>query len=279
MSLNPSQPSLMNLLLSEPPLRPGTVAIVGAGPGDPGLLTIRALGLIRQADALVYDRLVSPRILELVPAHAERFHVGKSSGHHCVPQERINDLLVQLAQAHRRVVRLKGGDPYIFGRGGEEAEFLAERGIGFQAVPGITSAAGCAACFGIPLTHRDYAQSVTFVTGHRKGEDELDLDWAQLAAPGQTRVFYMGLHNAPTIVRELTAHGLSADCPAALIERGTTPAQRLAVTSLGRLQTTIDQEGFRPPTLIIIGDVVRLADRLASPRPHPHTSEPERAVL
>jgi len=165
----------------------------------------------------------------------------------------------------RRVVRLKGGDPYIFGRGGEEAEFLVENSIDFLVVPGITSAAGCASYCGIPLTHRDYAQSVTFVTGHRKADQAFELNWKVLAAPGQTRVFYMGLHNAPTIVRELTAHGLSGDCPVALIERGTTPQQHMAVTTLHKLEKTIKIEGFQPPTLIIVGEVVQLAEKLAQP--------------
>lgn len=217
------------------------------------------------ADAVVYDRLVSPEIMELVNPKAERIHVGKASGCHYVPQEETNELLVQLAVRQHRVVRLKGGDPYIFGRGGEEAEFLVENDIDFQVVPGITSAAGCASYCGIPLTHRDYAQSVTFVTGHRKSDQALELNWQVLAAPAQTRVFYMGLHNAPTIVRELTAHGLPGSCPVALVERGTTPQQHMAVTTLSQLETTIIREGFQPPTLIIVGEVVKLAESLAQP--------------
>lgn len=241
------------------------MGIVGAGPGDPGLLTLRALMLIQQAEAVMYDRLVSPQIMELVNPQAERIHVGKASGCHYVPQEQTNEILVQLATKQKRVVRLKGGDPYIFGRGGEEAEFLVENDVDFQVVPGITSAAGCASYCGIPLTHRDYSQSVTFVTGHRKSDQSLELNWAVLAAPGQTRVFYMGLHNAPTIVRELTAHGLSPDCPVALVERGTTPMQHMTVTTLEQLEDTIRQEDFKPPTLIIVGEVVQLANKLARP--------------
>lgn len=270
---------LMEFQLAEPPLRPGEVAIVGAGPGDPGLLTLRALILIRQADVLVYDRLVSDRIMELVSPSAERIHVGKASGCHFVPQEETNDLLVTLAQRRRRVVRLKGGDPYIFGRGGEEAEYLVHHGVDFLVVPGITSAAGCASYCGIPLTHRDHAQSVTFVTGHRKADTELELNWAALAAPGQTRVFYMGLNNAPTIVRQLMAHGLSGDCPVALVERGTLPDQRLAITRLDQLTETIAREAFQPPTLIIVGEVVALAGQLAGPtRQHWQESPANRAV-
>jgi len=265
MSPNPRKKCLVEFQLAEQPLRAGEVAIVGAGPGDPGLLTLRALMLIQQADAIVYDRLVSPQIMELVSPGAERIHVGKASGCHYVPQEETNELLVKLATQKRRVVRLKGGDPYIFGRGGEEAEVLVENDIDFLVVPGITSAAGCASYCGIPLTHRDYAQSVTFVTGHRKADHSLELNWAVLAAPGQTRVFYMGLHNAPTIVRELTAHGLAAECPVALVERGTTPLQHMTVTTLSALEDTIRREDFQPPTLIIVGDVVKLADKLARP--------------
>ncbi len=265
MTISQRKKCLVEFQLAEQPLRAGEVAIVGAGPGDPGLLTLRALMLIQQADAIVYDRLVSPQIMELVNPAAERIHVGKASGCHYVPQEDTNELLVQLAVKQRRVVRLKGGDPYIFGRGGEEAEFLVDNHIDFQVVPGITSAAGCASYCGIPLTHRDYAQSVTFVTGHRKADQSLELNWRVLAAPGQTRVFYMGLHNAPTIVRELTAHGLPGDCPVALIERGTTPQQHMAVTTLANLEATILREAFQPPTLIIVGEVVRLAEKLAQP--------------
>nr|WP_150303356.1 uroporphyrinogen-III C-methyltransferase [Pseudomonas saliphila] len=265
MIISQGKKCLVEFQMAEQPLRAGEVAIVGAGPGDPGLLTLRALMLIQQADVILYDRLVSPQIMELVNPAAERIHVGKASGCHFVSQEDTNALLVQLALKRRRIVRLKGGDPYIFGRGGEEAEFLVDNNIEFQVVPGITSAAGCASYCGIPLTHRDYSQSVTFVTGHRKSDETLELNWAVLAAPGQTRVFYMGLHNAPTIVRELMAHGLSGDCPVALVERGTTPQQHMAVTTLLDLEATIIRENFQPPTLIIVGEVVRLADKLAQP--------------
>lgn len=251
--------------LAEAPLAHGEVAIIGAGPGDPGLLTLRALSLIEQADCLVYDRLVSREVLALASPRARRFYVGKASRCHALTQDETNALLVRLAREGRRVVRLKGGDPYIFGRGGEEAEVLIEHGVGFRVVPGITSAQGCAAYGGFPLTHRDYAQSVTFVTGHCKGDGDLALNWASLAAPHQTTVFYMGLANAELIRRELQRNGLPADHPVALVERGTTPEQRRVITCLGELVETIQREELRPPTLIVVGEVVRLADTLAQP--------------
>ncbi len=251
--------------LAEAPLAHGEVAIIGAGPGDPGLLTLRALSLIEQADCLVYDRLVSREVLALASPRARRFYVGKASRCHALTQDETNALLVRLAREGRRVVRLKGGDPYIFGRGGEEAEVLIEHGVGFRVVPGITSAQGCAAYGGFPLTHRDYAQSVTFVTGHCKGDGDLALNWASLAAPHQTTVFYMGLANAELIRRELQRNGLPADHPVALVERGTTPEQRRVITCLGELVETIEREELRPPTLIVVGEVVRLADTLAQP--------------
>ncbi|APE30738.1 uroporphyrinogen-III C-methyltransferase [Halomonas aestuarii] len=253
--------------LAEAPLAPGEVAIVGAGPGDPGLLTLRALSLLEQADCLVFDRLVSREVLALASPGARRFYVGKAARCHALTQDETNALLVRLAREGRRVVRLKGGDPYIFGRGGEEAEVLIEHGIHFRVVPGITSAQGCAAYGGFPLTHRHYAQSVTFVTGHCKGDGELALDWTSLAVPHHTAVFYMGLANAELISRQLQDHGLPADHPVALVERGTTPEQRRVTTCLGELVATIDREGLKPPTLIVVGEVVRLADTLAQPAP------------
>ena len=253
---------LVEFQLAEPPFRAGDVAIVGAGPGDPGLLTLRALMLIQQADVVLHDRLVSPQVMELVNPAAECLHVGKFSGNHCVPQADTNALLTTRAQQQQRVVRLKGGDPYILGRGGEEAEYLMEEGVHFQVVPGITSASGCASHCGVPLTHRDHAQSVTFVTGHRKADQSLDLDWAALATPRQTRVFYMGLSNAGAITHNLMHHGVPGTCPVALIERGTTDQQRMAVTTLAELPATAERDGFQPPTLIIIGEVVSLANRL-----------------
>lgn len=253
--------------LAETLLAPGEVAIVGAGPGDPGLLTLRALALIEQADCLVFDRLVSKEVLALASPNAQRFYVGKASRCHALTQEQTNALLVRLAGKGKRVVRLKGGDPYIFGRGGEEAEVLVENRIPFRAVPGITSAQGCAAYGGFPLTHRDYAQSVTFVTGHCKGDGELALNWQALAVPHHTVVFYMGLANAALISDQLQLFGLPVSHPVALVERGTTPEQRRVTTCLGELVRTIDEQGLRPPTLIVVGEVVHLADVLAQPIP------------
>ncbi|MFG6158826.1 uroporphyrinogen-III C-methyltransferase [Halomonas sp. 1390] len=253
--------------LAEAPMAPGEVAIVGAGPGDPGLLTLRALSLLEQADCLVFDRLVSREVLALANPRARRFYVGKASRCHALTQDETNALLVRLAEEGRRVVRLKGGDPYIFGRGGEEAEVLIEHGIDFRVVPGITSAQGCAAYGGFPLTHRDHAQSVTFVTGHCKADGELALDWSALAVPHHTAVFYMGLANAELISRQLQDHGLPASHPVALVERGTTPEQRRVITCLGELVETIAREALQPPTLIVVGEVVRLASTLAQPTP------------
>lgn len=251
----------------EAPLLPGEVAIVGAGPGDPGLLTLRALSLIQQADCLVFDRLVSPEVMAMANPGAQRFYAGKSASCHVLTQDETNALLVRLAEDGKRVVRLKGGDPYIFGRGGEEAEALIAHGIGFRVVPGITSAQGCAAWAGFPLTHRDHAQSVTFVTGHCKGDSDLALDWQALAAQNHTVVFYMGLSNAGLIAGKLQEQGLPADHPVALVERGTTPEQRRFITCLADLVDTIERENLKPPTLIVVGEVVRLADTLAGSMP------------
>lgn len=239
----------------------GEVYLVGGGPGDPDLLTFRALRLMQQADVVVYDRLVSKEVLELVRRDAEKLYAGKERDNHAIPQEDINQLLVRLAKEGKRVLRLKGGDPFIFGRGGEEIATLAAEGIPFQVVPGITAAAGCAAYSGIPLTHRDYSQAVVFVTGHLQ-DGSVNLNWKALAQPHQTVVFYMGLHGVPAICEGLTSHGLPASTPVALIQQGTTVNQRVFISTLKALPEVVQQEKIKPPTLIIVGDVVHLHEKL-----------------
>ncbi len=239
------------------------VMLVGAGPGDPDLLTVKAHRLLSSVEVVVYDRLVARAILDLIPDGVERIFAGKQASNHYMPQDAINGLLVDLARAGKRVARLKGGDPFVFGRGGEEALHLVRNGIPFEVVPGITSSAGCAAYAGIPLTHRGLAHGVRFVTGHTTGDQPLDLDWRSLADPDTTLVVYMGLTNVAEISAQLTAHGLPGETPVAVINMGTRPTQRTFVTTLGELPTTVEAEKPKGATLFVIGRVVSLADELA----------------
>ncbi|AYA63143.1 siroheme synthase CysG [Alteromonas sp. RKMC-009] len=239
----------------------GQVYLVGAGPGDPDLLTFRALRLMQKADVVVYDRLVSPAILELVRRDAEKIYVGKAKSNHTLPQEQINSLMVEEAKKGNRVVRLKGGDPFIFGRGGEEIEELIAAGIDFQVVPGITAASGASTYAGIPLTHRDHAQSVTFATGHLKN-GTIDLNWPALAHQNQTIVFYMGLTGLPVICSKLIEHGLSASTPIALVQEATRESQKVITGTLDTITTHPQLDEMKPPTLIIVGSVVTLHKKL-----------------
>lgn len=241
------------------------MALVGAGPGDPGLLTLRALRALQNADVIVYDRLVSAEVLDLARRDAERIYVGKAAGNHHVSQEETNALLVKLAKEGKRVCRLKGGDPFIFGRGGEELEALAAEGVRFEVVPGVTAAAGCAAYAGIPLTHRDHAQALTFVTGHLKDEADNganDMDWSSLARPGQTVVFYMGLNQLEHIVARLLEHGAPETRAVAIIEHGTRITQRVITATLKDLVSKAAEARVESPALLIVGEVTRLHEAL-----------------
>jgi len=246
----------------------GHVTLVGAGPGAPDLLTVKAANALRNATLVLYDNLVSKAVLELVPASADRVYVGKVSGHHSLSQTGIIELMVRLAKGGRRLLRLKGGDPYVFGRGGEEAQGLVAAGIPFDVIPGISAAQGAAAASGIPLTHRDHAEALVLATGHLRGEADartVDLDWAQLARPRQTVVIYMGVATLPVISTQLQAHGLSGDTPAAIIERATLPGQRSIVGTLATLPEIARTHDVRAPALIMIGTVVSLHAELGEP--------------
>ena len=243
-------------------MKNGFVSLVGAGPGDPDLLTVKAVRLLRSADVVVYDRLVSADILELIPAGVSRISVAKASGKHCVPQDQINEIIVNLARTGRRVVRLKGGDPYMFGRGGEEVLALKQFNIPFEVVPGITAAAGCSAYSGIPLTHRGISRRVQFITAHFKHDEPVDLNWQTIADPDSTLVIYMGLANLPLVVSSLIEAGLPSSTPAAAGQDGTTTSQQRVIAPLEHLHSAVQQKGMKAPVMIIIGEVVSMADEL-----------------
>ncbi len=266
---------LQQMLAAEDNALAGEVYLVGAGPGDPDLLTFRALRLMQKADVVVYDNLVAKAIVDLTRRDARHLFVGKQRAKHSMRQEEINELLVRLAREGRRVVRLKGGDPFIFGRGGEEIETLAAHGIPFQVVPGITAAAGVASYAGIPLTHRDHAQACLFVTGHLK-DGTLNLDWNALARPNQTVVVYMGRHGLDTLCGELVRHGMPDDTPIAIVQQGTTQNQRVFTGTLATLPGIAEREKPQAPTLIIVGGVVTLHDKLAWFHPQPVGEETSR---
>ena len=260
----PALAALEKTLLEENPVidKTGEVYLVGAGPGDPDLLTFRALRLMQQAEVVLYDRLVAPEIVDLCRKDAERIYVGKKRDQHTLPQTEINQLLVDLAKRGKRVLRLKGGDPFIFGRGGEEIELLSAENISFQVVPGITAAAGCASYAGIPLTHRDYAHTCVFITGHLK-DGSMDLNWETLIQPKQTIAVYMGVVGIEVLCRELIERGVSETMPAALVQQGTTQKQKVYIGDLITLPEILKQHDIKPPTMIIIGEVVKCHEKLS----------------
>ena len=240
----------------------GMVYLVGSGPGDPDLLTVKALRLIQTADVIFYDRLVSDEILTLVPKGVSRFMVGKASGNHCVPQHEINNLLINAANKNRTVVRLKGGDPYVFGRGSEEALALHRYGIHFEVVPGITAASGCSSYAGIPLTHRGLSRSVQFITGHFRENEPLEINWKNLVNPQSTLVFYMGLNSLDFICKSLIDAGLAVHTPAAAIQNGTTANQKKLISDIQNLAETVRLSDLKAPVMIIVGEVVTLTNEL-----------------
>ena len=241
----------------------GKVYLVGAGPGDPKLLTVKAVELLKEADVVIYDRLVGELILNLAPAKAEKIYVGKRTGKHEVPQDKITELIIEKAQGGGKIVRLKGGDPFIFGRGGEEAEALVEKGIEFEVVPGVSSAVVAPAYAGIPLTHRDYAASVAIITGHRAGDSEKVIDWVKIADAVDTMVILMGVESLDGIVCKLLEGGVSADKPVAIVESGTYPNQRTLIGKLGTIVKEAEEKQIKPPAVIVIGEVANLGRKLA----------------
>jgi len=241
----------------------GRVYLVGAGPGDPKLLTVKAVELLKEADVIIYDRLVGEEILNLAPKKAEKIYVGKRTGKHEVPQDKITELIIEKAQKGGKVVRLKGGDPFIFGRGGEEAEALAEKGIEFEVVPGVSSAVVAPAYAGIPLTHRDYASSVAIITGHRAGDAERVIDWAKIAGAVDTMVILMGVESLEAIVSKLLEGGVRPDKPVAIVESGTYPQQRTLISTLKVVVAEAKAKQIKPPSVIVIGEVANLGRKLA----------------
>jgi uroporphyrin-III C-methyltransferase len=241
----------------------GKVYLVGAGPGDPKLLTVKAVELLKDADVVIYDRLVGESILNLAPEKAEKIYVGKRTGKHEVPQNKITELIIEKAQTGGKIVRLKGGDPFIFGRGGEEAEALVEKGIEFEVVPGVSSAIVVPAYAGIPLTHRDYASSVAIITGHMAGDAERTINWAKIASAVDTMVILMGVKSLEAIAKKLVEGGLNPDTPAAIIESGTLKQQRTIIGKIGTIAKEAEEKQVKPPAVIVIGEVANLGRKLA----------------